>query len=226
MKTGPDPATEAAMLRALAASGVPTSRVLGVSDEILVIEPLPTGGQLSGAWASLGAILATLHQSRGECYGWPQDYAFGPVSIRNAWSEDWPGFWAERRLLIHAGHVPPDLTRRIETMATRLVDRLPARPPPVLLHGDLWSGNILSREDQITGLIDPACYYGHNEVDLAMLKLFDQPSRAFEAAYGPLDAGDEDRLPIYQLWPALVHLRLFGSSYRGLVERLLAAAGV
>src|SRR5690606_6786281 len=102
---------------------------------------------------------------------------------------------------------------------------LPRRPAPALLHGDLWSGNVLAEGGCVTGLIDPACYYGHCEVDLAMLRLFGRPRSVFFEAYGPLEPGHAERLAIYQLWPALVHLRLFGASYRPLVERLLDEAG-
>jgi fructosamine-3-kinase len=94
-----------------------------------------------------------------------------------------------------------------------------------LLHGDLWGGNILVTGDQVSGLIDPACYHGHTEVDLAMLGLFDQPNAAFYEAYGSLEPGHDERTPIYRLWPALVHLRLFGTGYRPMVERLLQATG-
>ena len=112
VKNGPAPTTEAAMLRAIAASGAPAPAVLAVSDEALVIELLPTGGSLSKAWASLGLVLARLHATSGARYGWPRDYAFGPVAIANGWTEDWPYFWAERRLLVHLPHLPSALARR------------------------------------------------------------------------------------------------------------------
>ncbi|MEJ2124688.1 MAG: fructosamine kinase family protein, partial [Alphaproteobacteria bacterium] len=128
------------------------------------------------------------------------------------------------RLMPHLPHVPPPLARRLETLARNLSDRLPANPPPALLHGDRWSGNILAAGHRIVGLIDPACYYGHGEVDLAMLALFGpSPGSAFYNAYGALQPGYEERRNIYQLWPALVHLRLFGSGYLSMVERLLTA---
>ena len=225
VKNGPAPTTEAAMLRALAASGAPTPTVLAVSDEALVIELLPTGDSLSKAWASLGLVLARLHATPGARYGWPTDYAFGSVTIENGWTEDWPCFWGERRLLVHLPHLPSALAHRVEALATDLPNRLPARPRPALLHGDLWSGNILVAGDQVSGLIDPACYHGHTEVDLAMLGLFDQPDAAFYEAYGLLEPGHDERTAIYRLWPALVHLRLFGAGYRPMVERLLQATG-
>ena len=108
VKNGPAPKTEAAMLRAIAASGAPAPAVLAVSDEALVIELLPTGGSLSRAWASLGLVLARLHATSGARYGWPTDYAFGPVAIANGWTEDWPYFWAERRgeMLYHCVNCP------------------------------------------------------------------------------------------------------------------------
>jgi len=225
VKNGPSPRIEAAMLKAVAASGAPAPAVLGVSDEALVLELLPNGGALHDAWASLGTALATLHLVTGERYGWAEDYAFASLAIENGWADDWPRFWAERRLLVHLARIPSSLARRVEALAADLPHRLPARPAPSLLHGDMWGGNVLVAGTRVSGLIDPACYYGHSEVDLAMLTLFDHPDAAFYDAYGPLEPGHEERLTIYRLWPALVHLRLFGSGYRGMVERFLSEVG-
>src|ERR1700730_17492380 len=176
VKNGPAPKTEAVMLRAIAASGAPAPAVFAVSDEALVIELLPTGGSLSKTWASLGLVLARLHATSGARYGWPVDYAFGPVAIENGWTEDWPRFWAERRLLVHLAHLPSALARRVEALAADLPNRLPARPTPALLHGDLWGGHILVPADRVSGLIDPACYHGHTEVDLACSTNLTPPS--------------------------------------------------
>ncbi len=226
VKTGPSPRMEAEMLRAIRASGAPAPQVFAADDKVLVIEVLPSGGGLGGAWNHLGSVLATLHTAHGERYGWNEDYAFGPVAIENGWSDDWPAFWAERRLLVNVPFVGTGFSRRIETLAADLPNRLPQRPAPSLLHGDLWGGNVLTSEGRVTGLIDPACYYGHGEVDIAMLMLFDHPTPAFYSAYGKLEPGEGERLAIYRLWPALVHLRLFGSGYRALVEGLLSEVGV
>jgi fructosamine-3-kinase len=104
-------------------------------------------------------------------------------------------------------------------------DLIPARPPPALLHGDLWSGNLLVRDGRLAAFIDPACYYGDAEVDLAMLDLFGSPGESFREAYGPLEPGWPERRAVYQLFPALVHLALFGSCYAGMVDRLLSRLG-
>jgi fructosamine-3-kinase len=225
VKGGAAPRVEAEMLRAIGASGCPAPRVLAASESVLVLEALTSGGSVDAAWGSLGAALARLHAVRGDCYGWKAPYAFGAVPINNESCEDWPEFWAMRRLLVHVPHVDAALGKRVERLAGALPGWLPARPPAVLLHGDLWSGNVLVADDAVSGLIDPACYYGHCEVDIAMLGLFDRPGREFFAAYGALEPGFEERLAIYRLWPTLVHLRLFGPAYHGLVHELLSRLG-
>ncbi len=217
---------EATMLRAIAASGAPAPEVLAAGDGILVMEAMPSDGGLSSAWESLGIALAKLHAAKGGACGWPDDYAFGSVAIENGRMKSWPSFWAERRLLPNCSHVSSTLARRIEALAADLPNRLPELAAPSLLHGDLWGGNILASGNRVTAFIDPACYYGHGEVDIAMLNLFDGPSTAFYEAYDALEPGWKERLIIYQLWPALVHLRLFGSGYRPMAERLLSQAGV
>jgi fructosamine-3-kinase len=148
------------------------------------------------------------------------------LGIENVWMQNWPEFWAERRLRCHGAHVGTTLAHRIELLAADIGSRLPQEPKRSLLHGDLWGGNILTANGQVSVLIDPACYYAHNEIDLAMLTFFDSPSAAFYEAYGRLETGHvERRRAIYQLWPALVYLRLFGEAYRGVCEQLLAKAG-
>jgi len=231
VKGGPAPAVEAAMLEAIAARGVAAPAVLGFDEEILVIEKLPTGGGIHEASQDLGRALRRLHgggdqeSQAAQAYGWNRDYAFGDVLVENAWCDDWAEFWAERRLLNQLEFLPVALARRTEALAGRLPGLLPARPHRALLHGDLWGGNILCFDRRVSGLIDPACYFGHREVDLAMLSLFGGAGPEVISAYGRLEAGFESRRPIYQLWPAIVHVRLFGAAYHSMLDRLLAAVG-
>jgi fructosamine-3-kinase len=225
-KGSPASATEAAMLRALAGAGVPTPAVEGEHPGILLLEHVENDGVFSpNAWASVGAAVRNLHAHRGESYGWPAGYALGTVELDNRRRGDWPGFWAEQRLLAAARILDRPWRERVDTAAARLGSLLPADPPPALLHGDLWSGNILVRDGRLAALIDPACYHGHAEADLAMLSLFGTPPPEFWEAYGPPDPGREERLLAYQLFPALVHLRLFGAAYAPMADRLLAALG-
>lgn len=227
IKTDPLAEAEGEMLRAIARTGCAAPQVLATAPGLLAISELASGGPGdAAAWHAAGESIRHLHDATGRAYGWRHDHAFGSVSILNTPRSDWPGFWAEQRVLDAQVDVSVDLARRLEVLATRLPDLLPAAPPPSLLHGDLWSGNVLFGPDGFSGVIDPACYYGHSEVDLAMLTLFSTPDPAFWDAYGPVAEGWEARRTIYQLWPALVHLRLFGSSYRHMVEDLLIRAGV
>jgi fructosamine-3-kinase len=221
-KGGAAPGTEAAMLRALAGAGLPTPGIEGEYDGVLLLDHVENDGVFSPrAWASIGGALRKLHAHGGETYGWPVDYALGSVALDNRETSDWPRFWAERRLLPTVAVLDRPWRERIQALTPRLSELLPQAPRPALLHGDLWTGNILVAEGRLAALIDPACCHGHAEVDLAMLTLFDTPGESFWDAYGPLDPGWELRRPIYQLFPALTHLRLFGAGYAGLVERLL-----
>ncbi len=225
-KGGPAPGTEAAMLRAILAAGVATPRVEAEHDGLLLIEHVANDGLFSArAWADIGTCIARLHAHHGALHGWPVDYSLGTVLLDNRERGDWPGFWAEQRLVATASLLDRPWRARIDALARRIGDLLPPAPLRSLLHGDLWSGNILVRDGRLAALIDPACYHGDAEVDLAMLTLFDSPPDEFWDAYGPLAVGWEERRPLYQLFPALVHLRLFGAGYAGLVERLLAAVG-
>lgn len=225
-KTGGLVAAEARMLRAIRSAGAPAPSVLGQRNNVLVLEALKETSSTDAGWHALGAGLRQLHDVTGTRFGWPEDYAFGTVRIENAETDNWPVFWAERRLLTSVSAVPPGLARRLEHLATRLPELLPRRPPAALLHGDLWTGNALFGPDGTAHLIDPACYFGHAEVDLAMLQLFGTPGPGFFDEYVAPEPGAGDRRAIYQLWPALVHLRLFGSGYLGMVDSRLSAVGV
>ncbi|MDB5694257.1 MAG: aminoglycoside phosphotransferase, partial [Alphaproteobacteria bacterium] len=177
------------------------------------------------SWASIGAAIGRLHGRHGESYGWTVDYRIGTVELDNRQRGDWPAFWGEQRLTAVAAVLDRPWRERVERVAARLPDLLPQSPPASHLHGDLWGGNILVADGRLAALIDPACYHGDAEVDLAMLCLFDAPPAAFWDAYGESPAGWRERRDVYQLFPALLHLRLFGGAYAAMVDRLLLAIG-
>jgi fructosamine-3-kinase len=214
-------ATEADGLRWLAdAGGLPLPEVLGVADDALVLEWVDEGA--AGDEAALGRGLATIHAAGAPAFGGPRPLRIGPLELSNEPAADWPTFYAERRLrpLLHA------LSRRGADAVERVIERLPelAGPdePPARLHGDLWTGNVLWGNDARPWLIDPAAYGGHREVDVAMLKLFGSPGRAFHDGYDdvhPLAPGHEERVGLWQLFPLLVHAALFGGGYAASAER-------
>ena len=223
-KGGPAVATEAAMLRALAAAGVPVPAVESEYEGVLLLEHVENDGVFSpAAWRGIGEAVRALHGHVGDSYGWPVDYQLGSVALDNRQGRDWPAFWGEQRLVAPASVLDRPWRKRIDRLVRRLPELIPAAPPAAHLHGDLWSGNMLVAGGELAALIDPACYHGHCEVDLAMLTLFGKPPREFWDSYGTLEPGWEQRRKIYQLFPALVHLRLFGAGYAAMVDRLLNA---
>jgi fructosamine-3-kinase len=225
-KGGPAVPVEAAMLRALGGAGIPVPGVEGEFEGVLLLEHVANDGVFSpNAWSDIGRVIAKLHAQEGETYGWPADYRLGTVELSNRGASDWPRFFGEQRLASTASVLDRPWRARVDALAGRLSDFVPAKPRAALLHGDLWGGNILVESGTVAALIDPACYHGHSEVDLAMLTLFGSPDESFWEAYGALEPGWEERRPVYQLFPALVHLRLFGASYAGMVDRLLARLG-
>lgn len=215
---------EARMLDTMAEAGAPVPRVLASEKTMMVMEYLPEARPGPESWRALGAGLALLHATTAARYGWSVDYAFGEIAIPNTRGADWVAFWTDNRLLAGRDALPAGLAHRLDALARRLPDLIPAAPTPSLLHGDLWTGNALFTAAGAY-LIDPACYHGDAEVDLAMLELFGRPHDAFYEAYGRPEGEWDSRRAVYQLWPALVHLRLFGTGYRGMVEDRMARLG-
>jgi fructosamine-3-kinase len=172
-----------------------------------------------GDFAALGRMLAHLHRSTGERFGWARDNYIGSTPQRNAQSDHWKTFWREHRL-----EPQLELARRNGHRIDigRVCDLLDGHgPQPSLVHGDLWSGNAGFLPDGSPVLFDPAAYYGDREVDLAMTELFGGFPPAFYSAYGALPAGYEKRKHLYNLYHLLNHLNLFGGGYLAQVSSTL-----
>ncbi|HYP91419.1 MAG TPA: fructosamine kinase family protein, partial [Polyangiaceae bacterium] len=126
---------------------------------------------------------------------------------------------------VAAGRATPRLRTGAERLAARLAGLVGPGEPPARLHGDLWSGNLHVDAAGAPCLIDPAVYGGHREVDLAMMRLFGGFGERVFAAYHeafPLAPGYAERVTLYQLYPLLVHVNLFGGGYVRSVESSLA----
>ncbi|MGQ4877644.1 fructosamine kinase family protein [Billgrantia sp. LNSP4103-1] len=211
-----------------AASALIVPEVLALGDGWLVMEALEAGSRTPRAAAALGEGLRELHAHASDEHGWPRDNACGSTPQPNAPLSDGRVFQRERRLLPLArachkrGLLDAALRHRIEAVAEALETWLPDAPA-CLLHGDLWSGNVLYTS-RGPAIIDPAVYRHFPEVDLAMLTLFGSPGDAFFDAYwdGGVPTDWPRREALFQLYPLLNHLLLFGGGYRGAVERALA----
>jgi fructosamine-3-kinase len=179
----------------------------------------------------LGQGLAILHRTGAPGFGFAQDNFLATLPQDNRASAHWAEFYGERRIAplcaraVRAGHIGRELAKRIERLIARLPELVEPAEPPARLHGDLWSGNVIYDDASAPVLIDPAVYGGSREIDLAMMHLFGGFSERTFAAYAatyPLTPGHEDRIPLYQLYPLLAHVNLFGTSYVRQVEHAIA----
>ncbi|MEM6646337.1 MAG: fructosamine kinase family protein [Bacteroidota bacterium] len=228
---------EATGLHALLAHSPMVAQVRWTGDAdgatALALDWVEQGRRTPRGEAQLGEGLAELHRySAAEAtrYGFAADNFIGATPQRNTSTGAWPAFFRDYRLMPQValarqnGYWQTCWTPWLEQVYRRLDDLLPSHPPPSLLHGDLWSGNVLYRADGSPVLIDPAVYHGDREADLAMTRLFGGFGRAFYEAYEatwPPDGGAEERVGLYNLYHLLNHLNLFGSGYAGSVEGVL-----
>jgi fructosamine-3-kinase len=233
----PSLAREGYMLRYLAEkSSLPVPAVLHSDDRLLLLEFLPGESSFSPAAQRHAAeLLAALHAMSAPTCGLAQDTLIGGLPQPNTPAASWLDFFRQRRLLhmaqegVRAGRLPAALLARLEAFAAHLDKWLAEPERPSLLHGDVWTTNVLAVGDRITGFLDPAIYYGHPEIELAFTTLFGTFGEPFFTCYGeirPIAPGFFDtRRDIYNLYPLLVHVRLFGGSYVQAVERILRRFG-
>ncbi|WP_406072960.1 fructosamine kinase family protein [Micromonospora sp. NBC_01638] len=190
------------------------------------VPEIPAQARSVNQWRSIGHALATLHQVHEERFGLEQfDGFFGPLRQDNrpVASNRWVDFYAERRLLpllrsaVDSCHLFPELAAGVE----RLINRLPAlcgpETRPTLLHGDAQQNNFLTTATQAI-LLDAAPYFGHPEIDLALIDYFEPvPSAVFDAyaEITPIDPGFRQRRELWRLFGYLAVITVDGTSAFG-----------
>ena len=209
-------------LEALAAARtIQVPKPLNFGPDHLIIEWLESHPRHPRFWEAFGKQLADMHRRSSKQYGFESDNYIGALPQSNDRCKSWYEFFATRRLIpqLKLAQGSGLLDASILSGFDRIMDRLEMlliEEAPSLLHGDLWNGNFVDGPKGLAALVDPAVYYGHREVDLAMTQLFGGFHQDFYEAYHesfPLSPGWEQRCQLYNLYPLLVHVNLFGASY-------------
>jgi protein-ribulosamine 3-kinase len=197
--------------------------------QFLLLEWIEPGDRSEAFWKRFGEQLAALHSVNGDQFGLEEDNYMGSVPQQNNPHTDWCQFFAKERLfpLMQRCSAANLFSGNESSLLESLVQKLPTifnDEDPSLLHGDLWSGNFLCTENTEPVLIDPAIYYGHRSVDMAMTTLFGGFREPFYEAYNyhyPLPSNYREQWAVCNLYPLLIHLYLFGTGYLSSVRNTL-----
>jgi len=205
--------------------------VIAADDRFLILELIRSGRPGLAFDEELGHGLATLHRAAPPRFGLDHDNFIGRLAQSNRPAARWSDFYRDQRLepqlrrATDAGLISAALQRAFARLFVALAERVGPDEPPARLHGDLWGGNLMCDERGRPCLIDPAVYGGHREMDLAMMRLFGGFGPRVFAAYDEAHSllpGHAARVPLFQLYPLLVHVNLFGGSYLPSVESALS----
>ncbi|NTV47079.1 MAG: fructosamine kinase family protein [Chlorobiales bacterium] len=217
-------------------TSLPVPHVVYNSDTLLLMEYVEGGDSVdSKAEDHAAALLADLHRIKAESFGFDYNTLIGGLHQPNPKYSSWLEFFAEQRILYmareayNANRIPVSSLKRFETFAENVGKYIEEPAHPSLIHGDIWGGNVLARSGKIAAFIDPAIYYAHPEIELAFITLFSTFGRRFFDAYderlGIRPGFFEERRDIYNLYPLLVHTRLFGGHYLHSAESILKRFG-
>ena len=211
-----------------------------VGYSFLLLKYVPEDNKTNLFWENLARSLANMHKAETErflpkdklakgCkFGFLQDNYIGRTKQINTPTKSWIEFFRDNRLLpqfkLAQKFFENDEIKNFEKLIDKISDFLIEPEKPSLLHGDLWSGNILCGKNETPYLIDPACYVGHPEADIAMTELFGGFNPVFYSVYkeeGLLQDDYVSRRDLYNLYHVLNHVNLFGQSYLGAAKAII-----
>lgn len=205
-----------------------TAKKVDETPGFLVLEYLHTSYSLAGDDEKLGRGLAVIHKFSNSENGFYNDNYCGATHQNNNWNKNWPEFYRDNRLLFLLGLIqnerplPVSEMKIYEKLIQKIPEIIPEESTPVLIHGDLWSGNYMITEKG-PALIDPASYFANREMEFAIITMFGGFSQLFYDAYNeinPLSKEWKMRNSFYQLYHILNHYYLFGGGYQSQAIRI------
>lgn len=210
--------------------------VLGVGSldekEYLMMECIQSAEKSPHYWADFGGKLAHLHQNHAtKGHGLDYDNYLGAAQQVNTWEQNGVQFFIQNRLkkqvdnALYHRRISADLEAQFEALYEKLPNLIP-NESSALLHGDLWSGNAMVNAAGEITLVDPCVYYGLREAELAFTTMFGGfPTEFYEAYHStfPIEKDFHQRIPLYNLYPLMVHVNLFGEGYLPAVNKILAS---
>ena len=212
-----------AAIRSTQTVAVPNVLLRGETEDesYLVMQWIEAGKNTRKSSQKLGEELAQMHQHTSTHFGFTTDNYMGSLIQSNKLHTTWNSFFIDERLkpMIKIGYEKHALNGNDIQLFEKLFQKLPelfAEDQPALVHGDFWSGNYLIDTNEVPYLIDPAVSYSNREFDIAMTVLFGGFDASFYEAYHSnfqLQTGWKQRLNLWNLYPLLLHVNLFGGSY-------------
>jgi len=195
----------------------------------LILEFINSIGKKEDFWENFGHSLAKLHKNTNNKFGLDFDNYIGSLTQVNNFNDDWVEFFIIERLekqirLAEKNNLMDVSTKKsFEHLYSKLNQIFPDEKPS-LIHGDLWSGNFTIGSNGYVVILDPAVYYANREAEIAFTQLFGGFNSKFYQAYNeefPMMSNWQERMDVYNLYPLLVHLNLFGMSYMGQIRTIL-----
>ena len=177
--------------------------------------------------AELAEVVAAMHAKTNDHYmrvmESGESFADWPAFYRSVYDPIWQEAQKEKLL-------PKSCRKQVGRIHERLEHLITHGDRPRLVHWDIWNTNVMARRSkagtwEIAALLDPNCKFAHFEAELAYMELFHTVTPAFLRTYQQHQklSGEYHRIrrPIYQLYPMINHLCLYGEIY---VKPLVEAA--
>jgi len=208
-------------------------RLVKFNNEYLVIQYLENDNEKPDKTNRdfLEAIVK-IHSVSNDLYGFGFNTQIGAIEQLNNYENSWSNFYATKRLnpifeLANSqNNMGSDINDKIYFIIKNIKNFIPDKPPALLLHGDMWDGNILFNNYKFVGFIDPGSFFGHNEMEIAYLRWFkpkfiDSDFLEKYNDYIPLEKNYLEYEFIYQLYYALCNVALWDISFIKEVKKLI-----